>query len=29
LFMISTNGNQVAEFIEWTDVELEVTYSPK
>jgi len=29
LFMISTNGNQVAEFIEWTDVELEVTYSQK
>jgi len=29
LFMLSTNGNAVAEFIEWTDVELEVTYSPK
>lgn len=29
LLMLSTNGNKVAEFIEWTDVELEVTYSGK
>lgn len=29
LFMLSTNGDGVAEFIEWTDVELEVTYSAK
>ncbi|MBM3154885.1 MAG: PKD domain-containing protein [Chloroflexi bacterium] len=29
LFMLHTNGNNVAEFIEWTDVELEVTYSGK
>jgi hypothetical protein len=29
LFMSKTNGNNVAEFIEWSDVVLEVTYSGK
>ncbi len=29
LFMLSTNGNGVAEWIEWSDVVLEVTYSEK
>jgi len=29
LFMKGTNGNQVAEWIEWNNVELEVTYSEK
>ncbi len=29
LFMYPTNGNGVAEWIEWKGVELEVTYSEK
>jgi hypothetical protein len=29
LFMLSTNGNGVAEFMDWSDVVLEVTYSSK
>ena len=29
LFMDKTNGNHVAEWIEWSDVVLEVTYSEK